>query len=151
MCALSKTEVVSGAVTIMSAGVTYFVIGPRIAAACIVVGFIVILCVHLCWKDDSDRPEVILEFDKSRLPFDARNRWVGQRPIYLKNVGKSHAYNVGLEEVIFDFGTAIQKTPIPIMEPNQRISLSPYIDTRADISGVTEFEVFLQVQWTVKG
>ena len=148
---MSKADVISGSLALILTGVGYFVGGPGLAAFCIALGVVGIIAVR-SWSNNDDRPEVVIEFDKSHLPFDARNRWVGERPIFLRNVGKSHAYDVCLEAVIFDFGTAIQKTPIPVIGPNQTIPVSPDIKaTHEDISGVSAFEVLLQVKWVVAG
>jgi hypothetical protein len=96
-------------------------------------------------------PQVVVEFSKDKLPFDARNRWVGERPIYVENIGKSPALDVQIQQVQTLF--AIAEFPeLPLLKPGERLPIRPEItDTSTVTPGVSEFEVLLQVQCSIDG
>jgi hypothetical protein len=101
-----------------------------------------------------ETPQVIVEFSKDRLPFNARNKWVGERPIYVKNIGKSPAFNVQIGQVDTKF--AIAKFPeVSVLEPGQREPVRPEITETSNLMpgtpGISEFEMMLQDKCAVGG
>jgi hypothetical protein len=104
-------------------------------------------------REQNGAPRVIMEFSREQLPYPARSRWVGERPIFLKNIGKSHAYGVRVDSVVFnESGIARFVDAIPIIDPGQLVPIRPEVEETSSVRpGVSEFEVLLQVQWTVSG
>ncbi len=124
----------------------------------VVLVFLVIV-VHAYWVSSKtpaalppDAPAVVLEFTKDRLPWDARSSWVGERPVFLRNIGASHALDVRVESLMLDSAVATFNTAVPIIDPGQAVPIRPDISEISEaISGISEFEVLLQHQWVLNG
>jgi hypothetical protein len=97
-----------------------------------------------------DDPHVIVEFNPEKLPFFARGKWIGERPVYLKNVGKHKAYKVQIGEIVWTVGGA-RFPRQELLEPDEPepIRAELVFPNDSGPSGVSEFEVLLQAEWEV--
>jgi hypothetical protein len=97
-----------------------------------------------------DDPQVVMCVSEERLPWDARNKFPKERPIYLQNLGRNPAYRVQVHPVslIWTKATAVfpEVTPLP---PQARVPVRPVLEfeQREELMGVSEFEVLVQVEW----
>jgi hypothetical protein len=96
-------------------------------------------------------PRVVMEFDTNPLPIDAREKWVGERPVILRNDGSEVAYDVYVEPVLFKYGRA-QFATVPTLYRKESTLIRPQIlDFPNGITGVSEFEVLVQQNWAATG
>ncbi|HEY4932902.1 MAG TPA: hypothetical protein VII23_15130 [Terriglobales bacterium] len=110
-------------------------------------GALAFIAIQIWWNDKG--PEVVLEFSEGHLPLDIRNHWVGERPVYLHNIGKSRAQNATIEQLTFRFGTATQEAPIPLIEAGDKARIKHKIEAVGGCSlrGVSGFETLLHARW----
>jgi hypothetical protein len=96
-------------------------------------------------------PRIVMEFETKPLPFNARNDWIGERPVILRNDGGEVAYDVRVEPVIFKHGRA-QFATVPTLSRKEATLIRPEIlDFPKEITGVSEFEVLIQQAWMAEG
>ena len=96
-------------------------------------------------------PRIVMEFETKPLPFNARDEWIGERPVILRNDGGEIAYDVRVEPVIFKHGRA-QFATVPTLYLKESTLIRPEIlDFPKETTGVSEFEVLVQQAWMVEG
>lgn len=93
-----------------------------------------------------DDPCIMLEFSLERLPFPAWQKFTQERPILLRNIGRSEALDVRVQDITLSDMTAKFRT-IGILLPNSEVSIRPDIAGVGDMAGIHEFEVLLQNAW----
>lgn len=95
-----------------------------------------------------DDPRIILEFSSERLPFPAWDKFPDERPIFIRNIGRSEALDIKVQDVTLGNVTAKFRT-IGIMLPNSPVGVRPDITgtENENLAGVHEFEVLLQREW----
>jgi hypothetical protein len=138
--------------------------GRNVTSLLLITAGMIFFCfgAYLAWKKERVRvealvrlsdedPHIIAEFSKEKLPFGARMKTVGERPIYLRNLGKKHAYKVQIADVDLKHGIVsfprveiLEDTPVPIC------SQITYPDDKP-VQGASEFEVLLQLLWECEG
>lgn len=98
-----------------------------------------------------DDPHIVVEFSKDKLPLAARMKMIGERPLYLRNLGKKHAYKVQISDVDLKYGVAtfprveiVETSAVPIRAQIE------YPDDKP-VQGASEFEVLLQTLWEAEG
>ena len=142
--------IAAAAGVLLSKGVAEVLLACGIAVICVTA----LMALNAAPEHAKDYPRVTLEFSDEPLKFNARNRWVGDRPIYVKNVGRSAAFDVQIENIDTTF--AIAEFPkVPVLEPGKRCRVRPKITETSNLppgtTGISEFEMMLQDKWAGGG
>ena len=148
--AIGTMLIAAAAGVLLSKGVAEVLLACGIAVICVTAW----MALNAAPEHAKDYPRVTLEFSDEPLKFNARNRWVGDRPIYVKNVGRSAAFDVQIENIDTTF--AIAEFPkVPVLEPGKRCRVRPEItetsNLRPGTTGISEFEMMLQDKCAVGG
>lgn len=98
----------------------------------------------------ADDPQVVINVSGQKLPWLARDKFLGELPVYLQNLGRNPAYRVQIQPVSLTHtkATAIFREVTPLA-PQTPVPIRPKLEfePREEMIGVSEFEVLMQVEW----